>query len=66
MRLSAKEIMLENAQSSFVLHEIDENERSRLQYVLVRMLNDVMNFCEKVSIKVALVGGSALGAIRHK
>ena len=41
-------------------------ERGELQQVLLAMLDDVIGVCERRGIRCFLVGGTALGAIRHR
>lgn len=65
MKYSAKEIMNRLAHNSGVLKEITDDERSKLQNILLGILKDVIEVCDNNNIRVALVGGSALGAVRH-
>ena len=44
---------------------LGDKEIKQLQAVLLAMYKDVMRFCGKHGIRVALAGGSALGAVRH-
>ena len=48
-----------------LLMEIDEDKRKQLQRLLLSMYKDVLNVCNKHSLLPFLVGGSALGAVRH-
>lgn len=48
------------------LLDIDEKTRLRLQQTLLSMYLDVKSVCDKYNIVPFLVGGSCLGAIRHK
>lgn len=66
MKISAKQVMNQLAQQSDVLKEVGENERLELQKTLLGMLSDIIRVCDNNNIRVALVGGSALGAVRHK
>lgn len=49
-----------------LLLEMNENLRTELQKLLLEMCLDVLVVCKKKKIPVALIGGSALGAVRHK
>ena len=44
---------------------ISDEDRDRLQKVLLEMYEDVLSYCSKENMTPFLVGGSALGAIRH-
>lgn len=66
MKISAKQVMNQLAQQSDVLKEVGEKERLKLQKTLLGMLSDIIKVCDNNELKVALVGGSALGAVRHK
>lgn len=39
---------------------------NEIQYIMLDILKDVINFCNKNNYHYILTGGSALGAIRHK
>ena len=45
---------------------IDDEKRRQLQNVLLNMYVDIQKVCEKNNIIPYLIGGSSLGAIRHK
>lgn len=47
------------------LRTITEEERTTLQDILIEMLRDITSACHTMSVDVILVGGSALGAVRH-
>ncbi len=49
-----------------VLIEIDDDTRIRLQNSILFMYKDLKCVCEKYSITPYLVGGSAIGSLRHK
>lgn len=51
---------------SDILLEIDENTRKKLQETLLDMYIELWNVCKKHEIYPFLLGGSALGAVRHK
>ena len=48
------------------LREISAQELRLLQNTLLEMLLDVLAVCQAHNIRVFLVGGTALGAVRHK
>ncbi len=45
---------------------LDEEQVRALQQVLLSMLDDIVECCEKHRIRYTLGGGSVLGALRHK
>lgn len=49
-----------------VLIEVDDNTRHKLQENILLMYKDLKEVCDKYSITPYLVGGSAIGSIRHK
>ncbi len=49
-----------------LFHEIAPEERKQLQNALLNMYKDILRVCEKYAIIPYLVGGSALGAVRHQ
>ena len=49
-----------------ILREISAQELRLLQNTLLEMLLDVLAVCQAHNIRVFLVGGTALGAVRHK
>lgn len=57
---------LNEVDSEGFLIEIDESLRHELQHELTIMLSDIYEICKKYNIKMFLLGGSALGAVRHK
>ena len=48
------------------LTEIDQETRNKLQELLLLMYRDLFEVCRRHQIKPFLVGGSLLGAVRHK
>lgn len=46
--------------------EIDDKTLKKLREVQIEILNEIKRICEKNNIKYFLVGGTLLGAIRHK
>lgn len=51
---------------SDILHVITDEERAKLQKVLLGMLKDVIEACRQLNIDCTLIGGSVLGAVRHQ
>lgn len=51
--------------NSGLLHELTEEESLRLKRVLLSMFDDLIDLCNKHRLKIMLLGGSALGAVRH-
>lgn len=47
------------------LHEITDEERQKLQSILLDMFKDIDQLCQENELTVMLGGGSCLGAIRH-
>lgn len=62
---NTKQLINETDSKEFVL-EIDDILRKDLQNTLVEMLDDIYAACKKHNIPMFLLGGTALGAIRHK
>ncbi len=60
-----RDIMTELSKQSNVLVEFTEEIREKLHTVLLKMTVDIHNVCEANGIRYGLVGGSALGAVRH-
>ena len=56
---------LSEAQTNDLLVEVDKDTHERFQQQLLQIYKDVLSVCEEYSIIAYLVGGSALGAIRH-
>lgn len=52
--------------TSGFLKELDAETLKKLQETLLEMLLDIMEVCEKHQIRMFLMGGTALGAVRHK
>lgn len=48
------------------LCELDDDKIKGIQAVLLEMLNDFDDLCRRNNLTYFLVGGSALGAVRHK
>lgn len=49
-----------------LLVEINEDQRSALQREILTMYKDLLQVCKQYNITPYLIGGSALGAVRHK
>jgi len=58
--------MNELARASGMLYELSEAERAQLKTLLLSMYKDIAEVCESHSLSLLLIGGSALGAVRHK
>ena len=65
MSLNYKKILNEIAKNNKDFHPISEEEKSLLQKCLYEMACDLDERCRKYGLKLFLVGGSLLGAIRH-
>ena len=61
-----KNIMTERGEASGLLHRISEEEKLKLQQILLSMLIDIKEACYKAKIEFTIIGGSAIGAVRHK
>ena len=64
--INSKDVNNEIARSSGLLQELDAQTREKLQAVLLDMYRDVKAACDRHGIALYLIGGSALGAIRHR
>lgn len=60
-----KNIMASRGNKLQMLRRITDDERQTLQNVLLGMYIDIMKACRVIGIDCTLVGGSALGAVRH-
>lgn len=65
-QLSNSKAMLNSIEIKDCLIEVDEKLRKELQTILLEMFRDVSRVCKDNEIEFVLVGGSALGAERHK
>lgn len=45
---------------------LSEGQLKKLQKVLLHILDDIDSICDKHNLKYILIGGSAIGAMRHK
>lgn len=58
--------ILNTINNTDILVKIEEDTRRKLQSILLEMYLDVLRVCEKYELSAFLLGGSALGAVRHK
>lgn len=65
-QLCNSKAMLNSIETKDCLIEVDEKLRIQLQRILLEMFRDVYRVCQDNNIEIVLVGGSALGAERHK
>lgn len=63
---SDRDIMNDLAKKSDLLYELTEEERKQLKSLLLVMYKDIASLCNRNCLTVMLIGGSALGAVRHK
>lgn len=63
---SDSSLMTEIGQTSGLLRVITPEESEKLKRLLLEMLKDLYRVCKKKDLHLILVGGSALGAVRHK
>ncbi|MBQ8974485.1 MAG: LicD family protein [Oscillospiraceae bacterium] len=63
---NGKTAMNEAARNSGILVEMDIGTRKKLQATLLEMYKDVKSVCDRHGIVLYVIGGSALGAVRHK
>lgn len=63
---SDRDIMNELAKKSNLLYELSEEESKELKSLLLQMYKDISDLCKRNGLSVMLIGGSALGAVRHK
>lgn len=62
---SYSEIMTSLAHKSSMLRQLNEEESRMLKSTLLEMYKDLNMLCQNHNLKLILVGGSALGCIRH-
>ncbi len=58
--------ILDNLKSDEIMRDISEEEKKYLKQVLLSAYKDITYVFEKYSLTHMLIGGSALGAVRHK
>ena len=63
--LNSKEATNEIARNSSVLKVMDDDTVKKMQDILFDMYKDVKAVCDKYEIPLFMIGGSALGAVRH-
>lgn len=66
MKIAARDIMSNVVGQSDILVEVSGEYKQKLMSTLVEIMQDIHDVCVKYKIKYALMGGTALGAIRHK
>ena len=66
MESSYKQLLNEWARNTSCLHEMDDNQRQQLQHLLLEIYKDVADVCSQYGLSMIMVGGSCLGAVRHK
>lgn len=64
--LNYKEILNDIARDNGMARQISEGESELLKKCLIEMAVDLDNKCRKIGINLFLVGGTLLGAVRHK
>ena len=60
-----KKMILNRTANSGSVRPLSDDERKKLKKTLLCMTADIDAVCRKYDIKMFLVGGSLLGAIRH-
>lgn len=63
---NSKSALVEASRKSPYLKKMSSEELRSLQLCLFDIYKDVKKVCDKYEIKVFLIGGSALGAVRHQ
>lgn len=66
MAKSYKQLLNEWARNTSCLHEMDEDQRHQMQNLLLNIYKDVADVCGQYGLSMIMVGGSCLGAVRHK
>ncbi len=61
-----RNLMNELAKSSGMLYELSDEESSQLKILLLSMYKDLVEVCKKNNLTLLMIGGSALGTVRHK
>lgn len=64
--LSSSKEAMHTVNSDDLLVVLDDDKRERLQSLLLDMYLELYDVCKKYGITPYLIGGSALGAVRHK
>ena len=59
-------IMTKLSHNSNILRVMTDDESRAVKAILVEMLTDLYELCNTHNLDLILVGGSALGAVRHK
>ena len=63
---SLRDSYIQAAMDSGIDYILNDQQLKELKSVLLEMLHDVLDVCNRYNITIALCGGSALGAVRHK
>ena len=66
MKLSTFEAFKHLSEKDTGMILLDETQLNKIHRVLIRMMEDITEICDKNSLCYFLGGGSALGALRHK
>lgn len=62
---NSKELTNEIARKSSLLKEMDDETVKKMQDTLYEMYQDIKRVCDKYGLRLFVIGGSALGAVRH-
>ncbi len=63
---NSKDVVNEISRDSSLLVELSPEVRRQFQLFLLSMYKDVKRVCDEHNIRLFIIGGSALGAVRHK
>lgn len=63
---SSKTALVEASRKSPYLKKMSQDELRSFQLCLFDIYKDIKRVCDKYNLKVFLIGGSALGAVRHR
>ena len=63
---NSKKIMNQVARESESLIYLDDEARRTYQLFLLEIYKDIADVCKKYDLKIFVIGGTALGAVRHK
>lgn len=63
--INSKDYTNEIARKSNLLEVMDDDTLKKMQSVLLEMYEDVVDVCDKYDISLFVIGGTALGAVRH-
>jgi lipopolysaccharide cholinephosphotransferase len=65
MGIGLRKIVSEATRQTSVLKELTVEQQKALKTILLDMLKDLINICDSNNYCYMLIGGSALGAVRH-